>query len=55
MKRWLSEMSSLVWTLAGTALVLITLSGSTRAIALWISGIALVLHLVLISLNGESE
>lgn len=34
------------WTLAGTGLVLITLSGSTRTIGLWLSGSALLLHFV---------
>lgn len=34
------------WTLAGTGLVLITLSGSTRTIGLWLSGSALFLHFV---------
>lgn len=32
------------WTYAGTGLVLITLSGPTLQQALWITGIALVVH-----------
>lgn len=32
------------WTLAGTGLVLITLSGTTRTIGLWFSITALILH-----------
>lgn len=32
------------WTLAGTGLVLITLSGTTRTIGIWLSVSALVLH-----------
>jgi hypothetical protein len=34
------------WTLAGTGIVLITLSGQTRTWGLWMSGVALVLHLL---------
>jgi hypothetical protein len=37
-------LSDLSWTLAGTALVLITLSGQTRTYGLWISGIALIVY-----------
>ena len=51
MRKWLDEMSGLVWTLAGTALVLVTLSGSTRRLGLQISIAALVINLVLISLK----
>lgn len=40
------ELYALLWTLAGTALVLITLSGPIRNFALWITGITLVLHLI---------
>ena len=43
-KKLLSETSALSWTLGGTALVLITLSGTTRTIGLWISAISLVAH-----------
>lgn len=35
------------WTLAGVGLVLITLSGSTLRQALWLTGVALVLHSLL--------
>ena len=34
------------WTLAGTGLVLITLSGSTRTAGIWMSIGAVVLHFV---------
>lgn len=40
------ELYALLWTLAGTALVLITLSGPVKATALWITGAALLAHLV---------
>lgn len=39
--RYITEQA---WTLAGTGLVLITLSGSTRTIGIWLSIIAVVLH-----------
>jgi hypothetical protein len=51
MRKWVDEMSGLIWTLAGTALVLVTLSGSTRRLGLLISIAALVINLVLISLK----
>ena len=34
------------WTLAGTGLVLITLSGSTRTAGIWMSVAAVVLHFI---------
>lgn len=45
MQRFFQELRELSWTLAGTALVLITLSGQVRTYGLWISGIALFVHL----------
>ena len=39
-----SELVATIWTLAGTALVLITLSGDTQKKGLMISGGAFVLH-----------
>lgn len=45
MQRFFEELQGLAWTLAGTALVLITLSGQVRTYGLWISGIALVVHI----------
>jgi hypothetical protein len=55
MKRFWGEFAGLVWTLAGTGLVLITLSGTTRTMGLWISAIALTLNLVALALSGEEE
>jgi hypothetical protein len=43
------------WTLAGTGLVLITLSGSTRTIGVWLSVIATVLHFASYLLPEESD
>jgi hypothetical protein len=41
--RYITEQA---WTLAGTGLVLITLSGSTRTFGIWTSLAAVVLHFV---------
>jgi hypothetical protein len=43
--KFIREMSSLAWTLGGTGLVLITLSGSTRTLGIWISVASLLVHL----------
>ena len=54
-KKFFKETSALAWTLGGTGLVLITLSGPTRALGIWISAISLVVHFlgVLFSEDGE--
>ncbi len=45
-----------VWVWAGTLLVLITLSGSTRTQAIWVSVIAVLISLILfIAGNGDTE
>ena len=44
--KFFKEIYALLWTLAGTALVLITLSGPVKVLALWISGATLVAHLL---------
>lgn len=44
--KWLKELSALSWTLAGTGLVLITLSGDTRKMGILISLAGLVVHLL---------
>ena len=54
-KKLLKEAHSLAWTLAGTALVLITLSGDVKRVGIWISGIALVIHLLGILLTPNNE
>jgi hypothetical protein len=53
LKKITNEFHSLAWTLAGAATVLITLSGDTRTMGLWISGIALVIHLFGIVIKKE--
>lgn len=55
MKRFFEELQGLAWTLAGTALVLITLSGQIRTYGLWISGVALVLHIIASIGKGSDE
>lgn len=55
MFKFVKEFHALAWTLAGTALVLITLSGDTRNQALWISGIALAIHLVGVALSKDQD
>ncbi len=52
-KRLLRELGELSWTLAGTGLVLITLSGNTRKLGIYISLVGLAVHLI--GLLGEEE
>jgi len=47
------EMYGLLWTLAGTALVLITLSGTVKMLALWISGITFLMHMLGAFFQGD--
>ncbi len=54
MKKIIEEVHGLIWTLAGTGLVLITLSGETQALGWGISIIALVTHLLLSALKNDS-
>jgi hypothetical protein len=56
-KKFFKETSALSWTLGGTALVLITLSGPTKVIGLWISAFSLIVHFlgVLFSPDEEKE
>jgi hypothetical protein len=54
-RKFFKEAHALAWTIAGTALVLITLSGETKKWALWISGITLVIHMLGVFLSKEDE
>lgn len=54
-KKIVSESHALAWTLAGTALVLITLSGETKTKGLWISGIALGAHLIGVLVKKDED
>ncbi len=53
LKKIVNEFHSLAWTLAGAVTVLITLSGETRTMGIWISGIALLIHLAGIVIKKE--
>ena len=44
--KFLKEISALSWTLAGTGLVLITLSGDTKRLGIIISVAGLVVHML---------
>ena len=50
--RYITEQA---WTLAGTGLVLITLSGSTRTTGIWMSVGAVVLHFISYLMPEEDE
>lgn len=54
-KKLVNESHALAWTLAGTALVLITLSGETKTKGLWISGIALGAHLIGVLVKKDED
>lgn len=53
MNKFVSGLNGLIWTVAGTALVLITLSGQTRTWGLVISGIALLLNVIGMMFEGD--
>lgn len=55
MKKVFSEIKELNWTIAGTALVLITLTGDVLKYGLWISGGAIAIHLLATALSKEDE
>lgn len=54
-KKLLDDASGLAWTLGGTAMVLITLSGETLKWGLWISGISLSIYVTALALSRESD
>jgi hypothetical protein len=45
MRKLLDNLGDLSWTLGGTGLVLITLSGDTRTWGIWISVVSLAVYL----------
>jgi hypothetical protein len=47
MKKFWAYLTDNTWTLAGTGMVLITLTGPTLRQAIWLTGVALVLHSIL--------
>ena len=52
-KKLMAELGGLSWTLAGTALVLITLSGQTKKYGLIISAVALGINLLVIAFKSD--
>jgi uncharacterized membrane protein len=55
-KNFFKESYSLLWTIAGTALVLITMSGDVLKYALWISGAGLTIHFLgLLFIKGDEN
>ena len=55
MGNWMNDLKGLIWTLAGTAMVLITLSGATLRRGMWITLITLGLYLALTAITQEGE
>lgn len=55
MRRFLEEVHAALWTLAGTGLVLITLSGHTRKLGIWITVVSAVLHFAGVLLLDEED
>lgn len=54
-KKLINEMHALAWTLGGTGLVLITLSGSTLEWGIWISAASLFVHLIGVLLHKDDD
>ena len=55
MKKLINEMHALAWTLGGTGMVLITLSGKTLTWGIWITVASLAIHLVGALLKGDDS
>jgi hypothetical protein len=55
MKKIVSEIHGLTWTLAGTGMVLITLSGSTRTLGIQITLAAIIVHVIGSIIGDKSE
>ena len=53
MKKILDNIPDLAWTLGGTGLVLITLSGDTRTWGIWISVISLGVYIAALLANKD--
>lgn len=51
----LSDVSGLAWTLVGTGLVLITLTGDTRRWGLLMAGAGLLINIIALFADGEEE
>ena len=55
MKKLISELHSLAWTLGGTGMVLITLSGRTLKFGVYITVASLFVHLAGALLKGDDS
>jgi len=55
MSEWANEIKGLAWTLAGTGLVLITLTGSTRRLGLIISAAGLAINLIAFAFTNKEN
>jgi hypothetical protein len=53
LKKLLNEIHALAWTLGGSGIVLITLSGETRTWGTWITIASLVVHMAGVMLKRE--
>ena len=53
-KKVFFESSALSWTIGGTGIVLITLSGETREMGIWISVASFVFHMIGVLLDKEN-
>lgn len=54
--KFMREIAALAWTLGGTGMVLITLSGNTRTLGIYISVVSLVVHMVgVLATRGEDD
>lgn len=53
--KFIKEVHSLVWTIAGTLLVLITLSGRVRSYGLTVSGVSLALHFLGMLIKNKDD
>tara|TARA_R100001463_G_scaffold103499_5_gene157836 strand:- start:1088 stop:1264 length:177 start_codon:yes stop_codon:yes gene_type:complete len=55
LKRFIQEMTMIGWTIGGTGLVLITLSGETREYGIWISIASFVVHMAGVLINWDND
>ena len=53
-KKIFFETSALSWTIGGTGIVLITLSGETREMGIWISIASFVFHMIGVLLEKDN-
>lgn len=53
LKKLLNEIHALAWTLGGSGIVLITLSGETRVWGTWITIASLAVHMIGVMIKNE--